>query len=395
MNVVNIDLSPQILSEIENMYGQVVAWRRDFHRHPEIGFDVHRTAGIVAQEMEKLGLKVRTGVGQTGVLADFVVDTQAPMIAIRADMDALPMEEEGTPEYRSTIPGRAHMCGHDAHTAMLMGAASIVSKFKTQARLNVRFLFQPSEEAYPGGASAMIADGALDGVSRIYGQHVWPRLPVGQIAVGIGPIFAQPDNFTITIEGLGGHAAVPQETRDPIVIGAQVVQFLQTIISRSVSPLEAAVISVTQFHAGTAMNVIPQVAQLKGTIRSFNPQVLSRILERITTGLQGLAMASGCQIKWDYREGYPVTVNNPELSNIQQQRLSGIAEKVISPYEPSMGGEDFAYYGQKIPACFWLLGTGNEQRPNTLRMCHDPRFDIDESAMKLGLKALVFSAFNG
>ncbi len=367
-------------------FEDIVAIRRDIHMHPEIGFEVERTAGIAAREMEKLGLEVRTGVGKTGVVADLNIPGATRRIALRADMDALPMQELGNPPYKSRIDGKAHMCGHDAHTAMLIGAARILTTLREELSAGVRFIFQPNEENIPGGAPAMIADGCLEGVDEIFGLHVWPLHPTGTISICNGPALGQPDVFEIEIKGIGGHAAVPHKTVDPIVIGAQFVSNLQSIVSRNVDPLESAVVSVTQFHAGSTHNVIPENARIVGTVRTFDKSIQREIRHRLKSLLAALTAAHGAEYAFNYEEGYPVCYNHEQSVHkaLEASREIVGEDKVIFPGTPVLGGEDFAYYTEKIPGCFIFLGIRNEQK-GTVYMCHDPRFDVDEEAMIYGM----------
>lgn len=379
-------LKEKVLELAKKEFDSVVQIRRDIHTYPEIGFDVHRTAGIVAKEMNSLGLKVREKVGKTGVQADLIVPNSKRMIAIRADMDALPMEEQREKPYKSQVPGAAHMCGHDAHTAMLIGGARILKALSQDLKTSVRFVFQPNEENHPGGAPGMIEDGVLDGVDEIYGMHVWPIHDTGRMGVCRGPAMAQPCEIYIEIFGVGGHAAEPQMTVDPVVIGAQFIVNAQSIVSRTVDPQQPAVLSITQFHAGSASNVIPDSAKLVGTLRSFNPEIKDLVQKKMAALLKGLCEASGATYKLKFLEGYPVTFNHQQCSDRVVAVMKDLLgeEFVKYPDRPTMGAEDFGFYGQKIPANFSFLGTRNAAK-DTGYMCHDPRFDIDEDAMVLGM----------
>ena len=388
-------LTTQILKDCRSHFDEIVSIRRDIHMYPETGFDVHRTAGIVAKQLEDSGLKVRVGVGQTGVVGDINVVGATKRIALRADMDALPMQELGTPDYKSRIKGKAHMCGHDAHTAMLIGAAKIISKLKNELKTNVRFIFQPSEEQFPGGAAAMIQDGVLDSVDQIYGLHVWPLLETSQFAVCPGPAFGQPDVFEINIKGKGGHAAFPHLTTDPISVSSQFVSMLQSIVSRNIDGLESAVVSVTQFHGGTANNVIPEAVKLSGTVRTLKKEVQVKVRHRLEELLAGITNAHGATYDLSYQEGYPVTYNHQpcitKVLSIAEEIVD--SDKVLYPYPPILGGEDFGYYSQKVPACFILVGAGNQDR-GIVNMCHDPRFDIDEECLIYGMAMHVGLVIN-
>jgi amidohydrolase len=390
-----MSLTEKILERSKTYFEDIVAIRRDIHTHPEIGFEVQRTAGIVAAELEKLGIAVKTGVGKTGVVGDIIVPGASKRIALRADMDALPMQEAGSPPYKSLLDGKAHMCGHDAHTAMLIGAARIVTDFKDELNANVRFIFQPNEENLPGGAPSMIAGGALDGVDEIFGLHVWPLVETGKFCICQGPALGQPDVFEIEIAGGGGHAAVPHKTVDPIVIASQFISAIQSIVSRNVNPLDAAVVSITEFHAGTTHNVIPQKARLTGTVRTFKKEIQRMIRNKLKNILAALTSANEAEYTFNYTEGYPVTFNHVISIEKALEAAKSIAGsgKVVYPTEPVLWGEDFAYYTEKIPGCFVFLGIRNEEK-NTIYMCHDPCFDIDEDALVNGMALHAALALN-
>lgn len=379
-------LKEQVMTLAKAEFESIVEIRRDIHANPELGFEVHRTAAVAARELKSLGLVVKEGVGKTGVQADLLVPGAKQMIAIRADMDALPMDEQRDKPYKSQIPGVAHMCGHDAHTAMLIGGARILKKLTAQLNTSVRFVFQPNEEAHPGGAPAMIADGVLDGVDEIYGMHVWPIHDTGYMGICRGPAMAQPCEIYIEIKGVGGHAAEPQMAIDPIVIASQFIVNAQSIISRAVDPQQPAVLSITQFNAGSASNVIPDLVKLAGTLRSYNPEIKNLVQKRMDALLKGLCEANGTTYTLKFLEGYPVTYNTDKCSDRVAAVMKDLLgdDKVKYPDRPTMGAEDFGFYGQKVPANFSFLGTRNASK-DTGYMCHDPRFDIDEDAMVLGM----------
>lgn len=389
------DIKSKVLELAQKHHSTIIDIRRDIHRNPEIGFEVQRTAAIAATECKKLGFIVKEGVGKTGVVADLIVDPSAPTIALRADMDALPMQETGTCEYKSTVDGAAHMCGHDAHTAMLIGGARILAEMKDELKNNVRFVFQPNEENLPGGAPGMIADGVLDNVDMIFGLHVWPELKTKTLGLCEGPAMAQPDEFKIYITGKGGHAAEPHLCVDPIVVGAQLVTQLQSIVSRNVSPFEQAVLSITEFHAGSTHNVIPEKAFLHGTVRSFKPGIQQLVREKLETQVRLLTESMGAHADIEYLEGYPVTFNHKDALAIASKAAENVFEKsnILRPTLPTMGGEDFGYYSQKIPACFGFLGIYNEDK-GICHMCHDPRFDVDEDRFIEGMSFHAQVALN-
>ena len=375
-----------IFEQCHQQYDDIVAIRRDIHQHPELKFDVQRTAAIVADSLDALGIPVRTGIGKTGVVGDLEVEGATRRIALRADMDALPIQEQTDVPYKSRIDGKAHLCGHDAHTAMLIGTARLLTNLKSQLKSNIRFIFQPCEEAYPGGAQAMISDGVLDGVDEIYGIHVFPLYPVGKYATCPGPMLAQSDIFEITITGRGGHAAFPHLTVDPIVIGAEFVNAAQSVVSRNIDPLDSAVVSITEFHGGDAKNVIPASVTLGGTVRTLNHEVQQRISSQLENLLAGLVKAHDATYTFTYQEGCPVTYNHdPCVDKVLSSAKNLVGdENVIYPISPILGGEDFACYSQQIPACFVMVGAGNENN-GIVNMCHHPQFDIDESCMIYGM----------
>ncbi len=383
-------MKDMIFEQCHQHFDDIVAIRRDIHQNPELKFDVERTAGIAADALETLNIPVKTGIGRTGVVGDLEVEGATKRIALRADMDALPIQEQTDVPYKSRIDGKAHLCGHDAHTAMLIGTARILSNLKSQLKASIRFIFQPCEEAYPGGAQAMISDGVLDGVDEIYGIHVFPLYPVGKYATCPGPMLAQSDIFEITITGRGGHAAFPHLTVDPIVIGAEFVNAAQSIVSRNVDPLDSAVVSITEFHGGDAKTVIPPSVTLGGTVRTLDRDVQRRIRSQLENLLAGLVKAHDATYTFKYQEGCPVTYNHdPCVDKVLSSAKTLVGdENVIYPISPILGGEDFACYSQQIPACFVMVGAGNENK-GIVNMCHHPQFDIDESCMVYGMALTV------
>jgi len=389
MNIQNLKV------KVDAIFPEIVEIRRDIHMHPEIGWDVERTAGIAAKEMRKLGLEVREQVGKSGVVADLNIPGASGRIALRADMDALPIQELNDLPYRSKRDGFSHMCGHDSHTAMLIGAARLLTEMRETLQANIRFIFQPNEENLPGGAPLMIEDGVLDGVNEIFGLHVWPSQPTGSVGVCSGPALGQPDVFEIEIIGSGGHAAMPHLTVDPIIIAAQFINAAQSIVSRNTNPLESAVVSITQVHAGTAHNVIPKTASIMGTVRTFNPEIQKMIRAKIASLMDSLAQGQGAEFKLNYTEGYPVTYNHPESSETVRQLAENLVEpeKLIFPAKPTLGGEDFAYYTQRIPGSFLFIGSGNPEK-GCIYSLHDPRFQLDEDAMRTGIAMHVLLAQN-
>ncbi len=378
-------MTPALDRLVDSVIDGVVQLQRAIHADPEIGFDTVRTAARAAAELRHAGLAVREGIGRTGVVADLDVPGSTHRIALRADMDALPMEEEIDLPHRSRNPGAAHLCGHDAHTAMLVGAARALATVREDLPCSVRFIFQPNEEALPGGAPAMIADGCLEGVERIFGMHVWPLLDTGSIGILAGPAMARPDTFRIEIVGKGGHAAAPHACVDPTVAGAAVVQSLQSVVARNLDPLESAVVSVTQFHSGTADNVIPERAILGGTIRSFRDEVGALVRRRVREVVEAVAAAHGCRAEFSLANGYPVLVNDAAACDEAEKKIRA-SVPVTREVSPSLGGEDFAYYLEQIPGAFLFLGNRDEKK-GIVNFCHHPRFQVDDAAMPVGVRA--------
>jgi amidohydrolase len=373
------------LALAKNIHQEMIDLRRDLHQHPEIGFELHRTAQLISQKLKEYGLPVKTGINKTGVVADLIIPNAKKRIALRADMDALPIQELGNPSYKSLIPNQAHLCGHDAHMSMLLGAAKMLTSLKNQLQVNVRFIFQPSEECWPGGAPGMIEEGVLDDVDEIYALHVWPTLETGHYGICVGPAMAQADGFDILINGQGGHAAAPHAAIDPLLIGTQIVQSLQTIISQNRNPIEQAVLTVTQFHAGTCYNAIPDSCIINGTVRTYSIQTKEMIKKRIQEIANSIAHSFGARAQVNYHEGYPVTYNDETTAHKVHKNAAFLVgdDAVNFPAQKVLFGEDFAYYLQKVKGCFIHLGCKNKLH-NSSKMLHDPNFDIDEECLIYG-----------
>lgn len=374
----------------KSLYESVVAIRRDIHQHPELEFDVERTAKIVAEELRKAGIEVKTNVGKNGVVGDLMIPEATKRIALRADMDALPIHEENEVPYRSKVAGKGHMCGHDSHTAMLIGAARLLASKREKLKNNVRFIFQPCEEKPPGGALGMIEAGCLEGVDAIYALHVWPWLKSGEIGICPGPAMAQADLFEIAITGKGGHAAAPHRTVDPVLAGSHLVTALQSLVSRTTDPLHAAVVSVTQFSAGSTHNVIPDKALLRGTVRTYDQATLKRLREAFESITHHTVKGFGATATLQYCEGYPPVINSERGSASVKEAAERFldADQIHFPGESAMFGEDFAYYLQKVPGCFIQLGCGNE-KSGCIYPLHHSRFNLDEPCMKVGVRLLA------
>ncbi|HEX3467678.1 MAG TPA: amidohydrolase [Candidatus Elarobacter sp.] len=381
----SLTVSPELAAD-------AVTLRRDLHAHPELGFAEHRTAGIVAERLRALGLEVHTGIGGTGVVGLLAGGRPGPTIMLRADMDALPMPEENDVAYVSQNPGVTHACGHDAHVAMLLGAATMLQASRGEIRGRIAFVFQPAEEG-GGGARAMLADDLIArfAIERAYGQHIVTILPSGAFGLRPGPLMASVDSFDIVVEGRGGHGAMPNRAIDPVPVAAELVTALQRVVSREVDPLEPAVLTVGAINGGTTYNVIPPRVALKGTVRSFSDAVRADMeagIRRIAEHTCDAAKAA-CAIDW--HPSYPVTANDKDEAAFVRDTLAAeFGDARVLDIPPVMGSEDFSYFAQAVPACFWFLGAGDDAHafPN-----HHPAFDIDEQALVAGIAAYAAVAF--
>jgi amidohydrolase len=382
-------LARRALKLAGSVESEAVRLRREIHRHPEVGFEEVRTTALIVDYLEELGLDVVRPHRCTGAIARLKPPGAAgrrPGLALRADIDALPMGEETEVPFRSEVPGKGHLCGHDAHTGMLLAAAkALVGERKKLAR-PVTFIFQPAEECIPNGAPRMIEAGALEGVGEIFGLHVGPDRPVGTLATRPGPLMASMDRFDLTISGRGGHGAMPHAVKDPVVAAAAVIGALQTIASRQVHPADPVVVSVCTLEAPGAFNIIPTDVKMSGTTRSLSRALHARLPELVKKTAAGVARGYACRSRCRYRRGTPVLVNSPEsfatISALWQGLIrTGRPGKVVeSP--PTMGGEDFAYYLEKVPGCFAFLGAAPRKPGGSF---HNPGFMIDERALKLGV----------
>jgi amidohydrolase len=378
-------ISMPIVNRVADLQPDIQAWRRDIHAHPELLYDVHRTAAFVADRLREFGCdEVATGLGRTGVVG--VIKGKRPagkgdmkVIGLRADMDALPIEEETNLPYASKTPGKMHACGHDGHTAMLLGAARYLAETRNFAGDAV-VIFQPAEEG-GAGAAAMIKDGLMDrfGIQQVYGMHNGPGIPVGSFAIRPGPIMAATDSIDIEIEGLGGHAARPHICIDSVMVGSQLITALQSIVSRSVDPLESAVISICEFHAGNARNVIPQTAVLRGTVRTLTPEVRQLVEKRVREVVAGVAQITGAKIELNYERGYPVTVNHDSQTDLATRIAKEIAgADNVHETPPMMGAEDFAYMLEARPGAFIFCGNCNSAG------LHHPAYNFNDEAIVYG-----------
>ncbi len=359
-------------------FSSLVATRRDLHRHPELAFEETRTAGIVSARLSGLGLSPRTGVGRTGVTADPGA-ADGGRILLRADMDALPLTETTGVPYESQAPGRMHACGHDGHVAVGLAVAERLAGSPSAGRF--RFLFQPAEEG-AGGAQACAADGVLEGVSAAFGLHLWNQLPVGKIGVNRGALLAAVDEFSIEVEGRGGHGAAPHEAADPILAAARIIDALQSVVSREISPLDAAVITVGSIHGGTAFNIIPSTVRLTGTARSFTEETGRALPEKVARIVRGTAEAAGVRAKLDYRRVNRATINDRAMAEMVIETARELfGEENVDVETQTLGGEDMSVFLDRVPGCFFFVGSApaGGHRPH-----HSPDFDIDERALAVG-----------
>ena len=370
---------------LQHLAAEISALRRDLHAYPETAFEEQRTSRIVADTLHALhrwGLETHTGVGRTGVVG-VLKRGAGPCIALRADMDALPVKEGNTFAHRSKHDGKMHACGHDGHTAMLLGAARWLSEHGQFAG-TICFIFQPAEET-GGGAGVMLGDGLLERfpIERFYGLHNWPGLPAGSFALLDGPTMAAADEFEITIEGKGAHGAMPHLGADPIVAGAALVQALQTIVTRQLDPLDSAVISITRFQAGHAYNVIPQFAVLGGTARSFSPAVRDALESSMRKMCEGFSTSHGVKATLRYSRGYPATINDPAEAERCREAARSIGATILNDIRPSMGAEDFSMFAVRRPACYGWIGNGPGEGGCTL---HSPHYDFNDAVIATGIR---------
>lgn len=371
----------EMKKKADSVKNEVVGWRRHLHMNPELSFHEEETSAFVAETLESFGDLEVTRPTKTSVMARLAGREPGKTLALRADMDALPITEENDFDFASKNEGVMHACGHDAHTAVLLGVAKILSGMKDEIKGEVRFLFQHAEEKLPGGASEMVEAGVMDGVDVVLGAHVWSPLAAGKIGITYGPMMAAPDTFRIKITGKGGHAALPHETTDPIVVGAQVVVNFQSVVARNVDPLDNAVLSVTKFTGGTTDNVIPGSVEMLGTVRTFDPKLRKRIPERMDEILKGLTSAYGASYEFEYKEGYAPVINDEGIEKILERSVREIlGDDSVEVMKPNMGGEDFSAYLGKAPGAFFLVGGRNEEK-GIVYPHHHPKFTVDEKAL--------------
>ena len=372
-----------IVNRVADLHADITEWRRDLHMHPELQYDVHRTAGSVADKLKAFGCdEVVTGLGRTGVVG--VIRGKkggfGKTIGLRADMDALPIEEANDLPYKSTVPGKMHACGHDGHTAMLLGAARYLTETRNFSGTAV-VIFQPAEEG-GGGGKAMVDDGLMDrfGIEEVFGMHNYPGMPVGAFGIRPGPVMAAADALTIDIQGVGAHAARPHFGVDPVLVGAQIINALQSVVSRNVDPLKSAVVSICMFRAGNTDNVIPQTVQLRGTARSLAPEVRDLLEKRLPVVVESTATAYGAKAKLTYKRGYPVLVNHDKQTEFAASVASQIAgqDKVDTGLPPMMGAEDFSFMLNARPGAFIWIGNGASAG------LHHPSYNFNDEAIPFG-----------
>jgi amidohydrolase len=381
-------MTPNIRPEIMKLKDSIIATRRDIHKHPELAFEEVRTAKIVAERLESLGISIQENVGKTGVVGVLECNGNGPTIALRADMDALPIQETGDLPFKSVHDGKMHACGHDAHVATLLGVAEVLSKMKSTLNGRLKFIFQPAEEG-EGGAKYMIDDGALDGADAIIGAHMWNYQEVGTIGVKSGPVMAAADGFDIQIKGVGGHGAAPQGTVDAIVVASHLIQSFQTIVSRNTNPLESTVVTVGTIHGGSNFNVISDSVHLEGTTRAYSEENRQLIKTRLHDIVDGTAKMFGADITLQYWDGYPPTINDANVTKRVFEASQNIVGKGATEPYLSMGGEDFSYFAQKVPGCFFFIGSSPKGKPLMSVPHHCSHFNIDEEAMLIGASVFV------
>lgn len=372
---------------MEKIKEDIIGWRRDFHQYPEIGFDLHETSKKVTQLLKSWGIEVVTDENSTGVVG-IIKGKGKKTVALRADMDALPIKEENEVEYKSKYENKMHACGHDGHTAMLLGAAKVLSENKDMIKGNIKFIFQPAEEGPdPGGAKPMIEEGVLKGVDGIFGIHLTTEYPTGSLGIKFGGAMASTDVFEITLIGKGGHAGSPHKAIDPIAMAAKVITEIQYMVARDIDPLEPLVVSVGSIHGGMANNVIASNCKITGTIRTLNHGVRKNVKENIENIVKGITSISGGDYELNILDGLPPLINDDNMVEFSLDKAEEVLGQgnVFKIEKATMGAEDFAYYVQQVPGAFMFLGAGNEEK-GFVNMMHHPKFDFDEESLVLGSK---------
>lgn len=383
-----------LVEEAREHFAETVRLRRHFHMHPELSFKEVETPKFIAEYLKDIGIEVETGVGGNGVVGRLNIDKNKPTVALRADFDALPIQDEKKVPYKSQVDGVMHACGHDAHTAVLLTVAKILTKHKDELKGNVVFIFQHAEEVDPGGAIQMINDGCLENVDAIFGMHVSSHMEVGEMGYKYGVATGMPDDFTITLIGEGGHAAKPHKTIDPVAAGIVLCHDLQYNITRKISPMDNAVLSITIFNAGTQHNVIPDRVMIGGTLRTFSYETQKRLIKELNRSLRGVQTSHGVRFELDYMKGYPPVINDDEMVDLVRGVMDNVSTVTrTNKLEKDLGGEDFAYYLEKVPGAFFYTGTKNTAL-NTDYAHHTSHFDIDEHGMKNGVAVMLGAALD-
>ncbi|MRH41508.1 amidohydrolase [Aquibacillus halophilus] len=387
-------MKQKVFSKLNELYEEMVEIRRHLHMHPELSFEEHQTAKFIAEYQSKLGLEVRKGVGGMGVIATLHGGKPGKTVAIRADFDALPISEENDVPYKSKNPGVMHACGHDAHTAIALGMAKALVEYKEELEGTIVFIHQHAEEQDPGGAIAMIEDGALDGVDVIFATHMENYIPVNTISHSNEYIFGSSDDFVIDIKGVGGHAAFPHDTTDVIAIGSQLVNNLHQIVSRKVDPLKSAVLTIGSFRAGSKANVISGMGRLEGTVRTFDKDVRQQMHDWIQQITEHTCKAFGADFDVNYQFGYPATLNDRTMNQLLvNAAMDVLPEDNIKEEPPTMGAEDFSYFLEHRPGTYFFTGSANEDK-GFIYPYHHPKFDIDERALLNGSKVMSSAIFD-
>lgn len=372
---------------IRQLLPQLLEWRRQIHQQPELGFQEQQTAALIAQKLTEWGIQHETGIAQTGIVATIPGDRPGKVLAIRADMDALPIQEENRVPYKSQIDGKMHACGHDGHVSIALGTAYYLAQ-NPQFSGTVKIIFQPAEEG-PGGAAPMIDAGVLQNpdVDAIVGLHLWNQLEIGTVGVRSGALMAAVEVFRCTILGKGGHGAIPQQTIDSVVIGAQIINALQAIVARNIDPIESAVVTVGEFHAGSTVNVIADTARFGGTVRYFHPKYAGYFQQRIEQIVAGICQSHGATYELHYEAYYPPVINDGAIAELVRNAAESVVETPIGivPNCQTMGGEDMSFFLQQVPGCYFFLGSANKAKGLDFPH-HHPRFDFDETALPLGIE---------
>lgn len=385
-----ISVKHSLRDEILELKDWLVEIRRAIHMHPELGFEEVETSKLVKRWLEEFGLEVKTGMAKTGVVGLLQGKRPGRTVAIRADMDALPMEELNQVPYASKIKGKMHACGHDAHVAILLGVARFFSSHRDQVRGNIKWIFQPAEEG-GGGGKIMVKEGVLENpkVDAIFGAHVYPQIPMGVVGICEQEALAAADRFIIRVIGQSGHAASPHLAKDPILAAGHLITQLHCLVSRDVNPLESAVITIGKVSGGTAFNIIPDEVELLGTLRTLSSEMRETLKKRMEKVVQGIAHSFGMDHRFDFEYGYPVLINDPEMTRLVASACSrAIGDEKVKNLKPSMGAEDFAYYLEKVPGSYFRLGIGNEAK-GIVHPYHSSHFDIDEEVLPFGVEMFI------